>query len=224
MDKELLRLVIIATGVAVMIIMLLWHVMKNRKSSKKMGFYDKEPLENIDESLVIKTGHDDFDIVPLGSPLEEEAFDDPISQAVAEESKRFSSHALPEIIQFSIVPLDDEQFKGDQIAELFGQLGLVYGDMNIFERMGETGLVDFAVASMVEPGIFPETNMDEFSTPGILFFMQTNAIENPLQVFDEMVQVMRHLEDQLNGLILDDRREQLTTDTLHSFREQLLAS
>ena len=73
MDKEILRLVIIVTGVLVIIGMVFWSIVKNRRSSKPLDWRvgGKKSLKNIDPSLVLHPENDDFDVVPLGSPLAE---------------------------------------------------------------------------------------------------------------------------------------------------------
>ena len=80
MDKDLLRIVIIVIGAIVIAGMVLWSFFKNKNTKGVMGFYDRgNPLENIDQSLILNTDHDDFDIVPLGSALDDEIDVDPIS-------------------------------------------------------------------------------------------------------------------------------------------------
>ena len=72
MDKELLRVVIIATGLMVMVGMLLWSYLKNKKASEDMDFFDdQEFMGEINESLVVHTDNDDFDVVPVKSSRHE---------------------------------------------------------------------------------------------------------------------------------------------------------
>jgi len=232
MDKDLLRIVIIAIGVVVVGAMLLWSVLKNKKTRRGIDFYDKgNPLDNIDESLILSTENDDFDIIPLGSAVDDEYGLDPIS--VASESgldERINPEPvpqqaepvnLPSIIQFSIVALDDDGFNGAVLAELFQQVGLEYGSMKIFERLDEQRRVDFAVASMVEPGTFPETDLESFNSPGIVFFIQPGELDKPLESFDEFIQTIDLLSTELNGLKWDHNREPLTDDTVQQFRRHL---
>ena len=42
MDKELLRIVIIATGLLIIMAMLTWSYLKNKKSQEDIDFYDEE--------------------------------------------------------------------------------------------------------------------------------------------------------------------------------------
>lgn len=228
MDKDLLRIVIIAIGATVIIGMILWNIFKNKRPRRGIDFYDKgNPLENIDDSLILNTHHDDFDIVPLGSALDDEAEVDSTSIASEEEpyqephQEQIEKVELPKIIQFSIVASADEGFNGVDLVEAFDKVGLEYGSMKIFERLDEQRRVDFAVASMVEPGTFPETNLESFNSPGIVFFIQPAELGKPLEIFDEFIQTISLLAADLDGVKWDHNRQPLSDETIQLFRESL---
>lgn len=233
MDKELLRIVIIAIGVTVIVIMVLWNVYKNQRPRREIDFYDKgNPLDNIDESLIIKTGNDDFDIdvVPLGSAIDEERVPDPVSepkkqkkQQQQQQQEQINSIELPKIIQFSIVAVADKGFNGNDLVESFKRVGLEYGSMKIFERVDDQRRVDYAVASMVEPGTFPDTDLESFVSPGIVFFLQPGELDKPLAVFDDFIQTINLLATTLDGVKWDHNRQPLSEETIKSFRTQLMA-
>ncbi len=224
MDKDLLRIVIIMVGVIVIIGMLIWHFIKHKRSHDEIDFYDKgDPLDHIDDALVVDTDHDDFDIVPLGSVLGDDLAPDPITKAIElEQQGQESDTDLPDIVQFSIVASADEGFNGKVLAETFKLVGLEYGSVKVFERLDENRHVNFAVASMVEPGTFPETDMESFFCPGIVFFLQPGGMENPVEVFDEFIQTIKLLASELDGVIWDHNRQPLTEDVIQLFRENLL--
>ncbi len=229
MDKELLRIVIIALGVTIIMGMVLWSLFKNKKSKRGIDFYDKgNPLENIDDSLIINTGNDDFDIVPLGSALDEDLAPelDPVmadsDEYQPEQSVSSGSHIdIPPVIQFSLVASANAGFNGEALIEAFQKVGLEYGSMKVFERLDELRRVDFAVASMVEPGIFPESELKAFNSPGLVFFMQPGELENPLDIFEEFIQTINLLATELGGNILDQNRQPLSEETIQQFRSIL---
>jgi cell division protein ZipA len=67
MDKELLRVVIIAFGLIIIVGMLAWHFFRNKKSFQDMMFFGNQELKGkIDESIVVHGDNDEFDIVPKG--------------------------------------------------------------------------------------------------------------------------------------------------------------
>lgn len=226
MDKDLLRLVILGMGGVLIVGILLWGILANRKSRRPVNFYDqRNPLDNIDESLIVKTGDDDFDIVPLGSAVNKEQetfnFDDSDLDFEQLDRPKINEMPLPEIIQFSIVAKGDMGFGGDELLDAFKSVGLQYTDFQIFQRLDINGLPEYAVASMVEPGTFPEYDMSNFRCPGIVFFMQPDELDNPLEVFDEMLASINHLSQILNGVEWNSERQPLSEDDIKSIRAQL---
>jgi len=228
MDKDLLRIVIIAIGATAIIGLVLWSIFKNKNTRRGINFYDKgNPLENINESLFLNTKNDDFDIVPIGSALDDELVDTPDFIASKEEQHQEQIDDevnLPKIIQFSIVASADEGFNGLDLIEAFDKVGLEYGSMKIFERLDEQRRVDFAVASMVEPGTFPETNLEMFNSPGIVFFIQPGELDNPLETFDEFIQTINMLATELDGVKWDHNRQPLSDETIEQLRMSLSAT
>ncbi len=227
MDKDLLRMVIIAIGCIAIIGMVLWSAYNNKRARRDIDFYDKgNPLDNIDKSLIVNTDNDNFDIVPLGSALDEDVAPDPITVASEtnppeEANKQVNNIEVPKIIQFSIVAVADEGFNGRDLDDAFQQVGLEYGSMKIYERLDEQRRVDFAVASMVEPGTFPETKRESFNSPGIVFFLQPSELENPLEIFDEFIQTINLLSANLDGIKWDHNRQPLSEETIQAFRMQI---
>lgn len=235
MDKELLRVIIIFVGLVVIAGMIVWGMVKNRRAERKMFYDDK----------------DEVDIVPLGSALDDEPFDTNYAYegddeydeedgydetyntpqpAAASRQERYkpapetpaaSASAAPEIIQFGIVSKDLQGFNGMQLAVAFKSVGLTYGSMKIFESIDAQGQPAFSVASIVEPGTFPETGLDQFYCPGIVFFMQPNYLDDPVAVFDQLISVVHKLAKQLDGVEWDDKRKPLTEEAIQTLREQL---
>lgn len=238
MDKELLRIVIIATGLLVIVGMLLWAFLKGKQSRDSREFYDRDDvIGEIDESIIVHNDNDDFDIVPLGparhaadnrdqanryhqgdadfsaetDELELESDDD-------EPAPRFAS---PEIVQFSVIARAEEGFNGEDLVNAMHMAGLEYGSLKIFERLDANRLVDFGVANLVSPGTFPDKNLASFYCPGIVFFMQPAELDNAAAVFDDYMETIELLAAELDGDILDHQRQPLTNATVQLIRQSL---
>jgi cell division protein ZipA len=251
MDKEILRIVIIATGLVVIVGMLIVAYLKDKKA-RSMDLYDDFDAHNYDDDVMM--GDDDFDIVPLGSARSD--FDVPVkhSPLVHDKSNRYSADlhvhdksdryfddgdqeddyfeqdddsepeprfAAPAIIQFSIITKADEDFNGADLVEALEDAGLVYGDLKIFERLDQNRLIDFGVACMVEPGTFPEEDLEDFYCPGVVFFMQPGELDDAQAVFDDYIDTITAVAAQLDGVVLDHRRQPLTDATIQSIRQSL---
>lgn len=231
MDKEILRIVIIATGMLVVIGMLIVAYIKDKKAQEEMDFYD----DDADEALAIDT-KDDFDIAPLGAAKSnvgvrqahdksdryyDEDDDDNEYYEQDEDVEPPPRAAAPAIIQFSIITKADEDFNGADLVDAFKLVGLEYGSLKIFERLDANRLVDFGVACIVEPGTFPDKDLDKFYCPGIVFFMQPEALDDAPAVFDDYIETINLLAAKLDGVVLDHRRQPLTEATVQAIRQSL---
>ena len=155
MDKDLLRIVIIAVGAVVILAMVLWAMFSEGSKRKKINFYDDhDPLENIDPSLVVSTEDDDFEIVPIntgdehGSQVKtrlnteymQEARQNGVnanmqnSNSVAQANIQAATEkkSLPGLLQLSIIAKTTEGFTGVQLLEAFENAGLIYGSVKVF--------------------------------------------------------------------------------------------
>jgi cell division protein ZipA len=233
MDKELLRIVIIATGLLVIIGMILWSFIKKRRTLD-----DQDTLENeqvigssgaIDDSLKLHTERDEFDIVPLGSArhtLDNEddsgwdtEFNDSFDDDDMESDTRI---VIPDIIQFGIVANDEQGFNGVDLVLAFGMVDLEYGDLKVYERINKNGDVDYGVACMVEPGTFPEgIDLGSFYCPGILFYLQHRDLEDAQIVFDDFIDTIKTVAKELDGVVWDHQRQPLTEETIQAIRQSL---
>lgn len=234
MDKEILRIVIIATGMVVVIGMLIWAYLKDKNAQEEMDFYDDDELDYADESLEtdsLRDIRDDFDFAPVGATKSSAGHDksdryydeddDDYYQQDDDDVEPQPRAAAPAIIQFSIITKADEDFNGADLVEAFKMVGLEYGSLKIFERLDENRLVDFGVACIVEPGTFPDKDLDQFYCPGIVFFMQPEALDNAQAVFDDYIETINLLAAKLDGVILDHRRQPLTEATIQAIRQSL---
>jgi len=240
MDKDLLRIVIISVGTLVVLGMVLWGMMKGGSKRKKINFYDNhDPLENIDPNLIVGAGDDDFDIVPLSNrdyapnhdedphiktrlnpEYTQEAIKDSADLQPAVTPKP-EEKVLPALIQLNIAAKTDAGFSGAQLLDAFDRVGLIFGSVQVFERLDEKKRVDYAVASMLEPGTFPKENWATYHCPGISFFMQPREVDNALVVFEEMISTLGRLAGILGGEVLDQKKELLTESALQKITASL---
>jgi len=224
MDKELLRIVIIATGLMIIMGMLIWSYLKNKKSQEDMDSYDDQEFRSPPDKSLDIDDDGDFEIDIETSEAAGHHYhdqDDAVYEPEDDGIEPPPRVAAPDIIQFSLVAKTDEGFNGIDLINAFGIVGLEYGNLKIFERLDANRLVDFGVACMVEPGTFPNSNLDTFYCPGIVFFMQPGALDDPQAVFDDYIETIQLLAIELNGVIRDHHRQALTDATIQSLRQSL---
>jgi cell division protein ZipA len=221
MDKELLRIVIIATGLIIIMGMLTWSYLKNKKLQDNMDFYDDLELKD-QHNTSLAAGTEETDSEPVEA-VDHHYYDreDSIYEPEEDDIEPPQRVAVPAIIQFSLIAKADEGFNGIDLVKAFGIVGLEYGNLKIYERLDSNRLVDFGVACMVEPGTFPDSNLDTFYCPGLVFFMQPGALDDAQTVFDDYIETIQLLAIELDGIILDHHRQTLTDATIQSLRQSL---
>ncbi|HSN22794.1 MAG TPA: cell division protein ZipA C-terminal FtsZ-binding domain-containing protein [Methylomicrobium sp.] len=238
MDKELLRIVIIATGLIIVTGIVIWAYIKNSKHRDSLEEAEKQANQKtfrkqtpaLDDDFS-GTFDDDLDEVDFGgsdlyasAPNKSSRFQAAEARKTLDEDEDFEPEArfiAPTIIQFSLMANQDAGFNGLDLAHAFNIVGLEYGNLKIYERLDVNRLVDFGVASMVPPGTFPDRNLEEFFCPGLVFFMQPGELDDPVPVFEDFVQTISFMATELDGTILDHQQKPLTETTIDLIRRSL---
>jgi cell division protein ZipA len=220
MDKELLRIVIIATGLIIIMGMLTWSYLRNKKSQADLEADDDAKFGRYHNNL---STTDDIDIDNEPEPVDHHYFDqeDAVYEPDEDDVEPPPREAVPAIIQFRLIAKTDEGFNGIDLVNAFGIVGLEYGSLKIYERLDANRLVDFGVACMVEPGTFPDSDLDTFYCPGLVFFMQPGALDDAQAVFDDYIETIELLAIELDGIILDHHRQELTDAAILGLRQCL---
>ncbi len=139
---------------------------------------------------------------------------DPIERQTAEASQQ-------RIVALRLIA-PDGGWLGQQLREALEAEGLLYGRYSIFHREREDGKSLIYVASMMEPGSFDLSTMDEQEIPGIsLFGIVPGPIDAPA-TFDLLLMVGRHLAERIKGQLQDEQGSTLTTQRILNLREELV--
>ncbi len=235
MDKELLRIAIIGTGLIIIVAMIISAYLK-QKQDEDDNYYDDEEFED-DEDFEDEESVKKPSIVQMlnnaylkavqkhqnpTSHIEEDedAFEPEIEHHEQREELPRPAVA-PSIIQFSVITKGNDDFNVADVFHVLEGLGLEYGSMKIFERVDEDRFVHFGIASMVEPGTFPEENLEDHYCPGVVFFMQVDDLANPKAVFDDYVDTAVAFAHEMDGVVLDHRRQPLTDAMVDAIRDNL---
>ena len=141
------------------------------------------------------------------------------SIAVEQPARQKEKQDTTDIIVLYIMARPEQKFAGDKINSAARANGLVFGDMNIFHRLGESGESVYALANMVEPGSFDPLHMHEMHTPGLTLFMQISVVVDPEAAFDDMLQCAYSMTEMLDGQLCNRRRQALTQSDAEQYRE-----
>ncbi len=175
-------------------------------------------------------GDDHFELEPPPSPRQSATIDLEMSAGadvdMAESFQSSSAEAVePQVVIAINVVAKDAPFKGPDLLHILLACDLRFGDMNIFHRHEQAngkGAVQFSMADSVEPGYFDLDSIDDFTTPGVCFFMSAPGPSEAIKAFEYMVETAQCLVTNLGGEMLDESRSAMTNQTLEHCRQQLL--
>ena len=114
-----------------------------------------------------------------------------------------------------------EPFAGPRLVTCLQESGMSHGEMDIFHKKDSAGRVEFSLANAVEPGAFDLAGIETFDTPGVLAFMRVHELQNPLQVFDDMLALANKLANELDGEVKDEARQAMTAEAVDRYRQQI---
>lgn len=233
MDRDTVRIIILVVGALVIAGIYVWGRYKQKildtlERSSEFDVFEKEdeieeprwPAREADMGFADEDGEP----APAGRDAAASGEVDAPSREAVEEPPASTSGALgaPFLIQFSVVKGGGGRFPGERLRDALIDLDLVYGEMGIFHRYDSAYREPlFSVASLVEPGTFPVNDMENFRTPGVVFFFQPAKVPDPLEVFDDLVDTCRGLAGALEGRVLDEHRAELTEARVIEMREIL---
>jgi cell division protein ZipA len=128
------------------------------------------------------------------------------------------------LVILHVVARRPNRFEGINIVTITKKLGLEYDDMKIFHKnierfSGKKSL--YSIVNMVEPGTFDLDTIDEFKTPGLGFVMSLPGPEEGLKAFNIMLEAAKKFADELNGDLLDDARNRLSSQTIAHLQEEV---
>jgi cell division protein ZipA len=115
-------------------------------------------------------------------------------------------------------------FSGADLLPVLRKQGLHLGEMSIFHRHAEmdgSGQVMFSMANMVKPGTFNLATMENFSTPGVSFFLQLPNKLGNLPSFEKMLAAASAVKVGLDGEFKDENRSVFTRQTVEHCRQRI---
>ena len=129
-----------------------------------------------------------------------------------------------EVLVVNVLSKDSEGFKGPDLLQLLLACDLRFGKKSIFhryEKANAKGAIQFSVANLVEPGVFNLDAIDEFTTPGVSFFLSLPGPEQPLTAFNYMIETAQVLVRHLHAELRDDAHSVMTAQTIEHCRQRI---
>lgn len=129
-----------------------------------------------------------------------------------------------EVIVINVMAKPGYHFFGEDLLPVLQYCGLRLGSMNIFHRHADVdghGPVMFSMANIVKPGTFSLGEMQEFSTPGLSFFLQLPNPHGNMKAFEQMLATANTVRQALEGDLKDEQRSVFTRQTMEHCRQRI---
>ncbi len=231
MERETLRLILIAVGVMIIVGILLFGNPERRKRravSRRSGGR-KAPAARTDSA------DSDIDDDTLQQELRGlgdliagergEAGDSEQQAGADQEPARRKKPAGPppdKIVTLFVRSRGNRTISGVQLLDAAIKAGLVFGDMDIFHRQLEGGERSvFSMANITKPGHFDRTAWNTFETAGVTLFLSLPGPMDGLDAWDAMLATGQRLGELLNADVLDDQQLELTRQRIAQIRDDL---
>ena len=230
-----LRWILLALGLVVLAGVYLWSRRRaGRQEAMDEGGYRREPtldtrppwdrIAPTDSRQPAESGRTAPaatrpEAVPTGKrPMEQSEMELPEPQR----GEREEASGEPEkILVVHVRAAPGEVFHGPDLEQVFQAEGLVYGKHGAYNLLDGRGRSLFTVASMVEPGTFPEEGLEDFTTRGLSMFMVLPGAGDA-DTLARMIACARRMASRLEGEVLDDSGSTLTNQRATHMREEII--
>ena len=235
MDRDVIRVLVLVIGLLVIAGMIAWSFFKHEKTKREFDEFDAlhqqnpSPISEINQQQEFDDGdeigedaasNEIENIKPEAKRATPAMFKNKLDP-ISEQAENVPTINIPPVLQFSIMAKTEQGFNGLDLVAALTEVNLKYGNLQIFERLDAQRLVDFGVANMVKPGIFPQVNLGDFYCPGIVFFMQPSHLDDPVAVFEDYIRTLNFVAIKLEGQMLDHHRHPLSDATIQAIRQSL---
>lgn len=131
--------------------------------------------------------------------------------------------ATRRILALRMVAPHAERFPGRTLRLALAAEGFVLGRFSIFHKPDEQNRALLSAASLNRPGSFDLETMDSQRYGGLTLFTVLPGPRTAQQVFEDLLQTARNLNERLAGGLQDERGAPLTALRIQSIREGLRA-
>lgn len=185
---------------------------------------DIEPgLEQMDD--IRPDDNVEAELEQLGQLLTEEATSVRESPVVEVRAAKPAPVPCEKVFSLFVLAPARVPFRGSMLLSALQVASLEYGDMQIFHRREVNDGQEqhlFSVANIREPGILDPATMENFTTEGVVLFMQVPGAVDAVRAFDAMVESARILAEKLDGTVCDATRSVMTNQTTSHMRDEVI--
>jgi cell division protein ZipA len=123
-----------------------------------------------------------------------------------------------------VVAKQGAYFTGPMIKHMMAELDLQHGEMGAYhysvDRLGKKHSI-YMILNMFQPGSFDIKNMADLETRGLTLVLQLPGPEDALKSYNIMCEHAQRLATFLNGDLLDQDQNAITTQAISHYKEQV---
>ena len=233
---ENLRWILLLTGILVILAVYLvsYYQQVRRAQPERRG--SSRTLPTIDADIdaagfdADETSYNsdmDDELEQLGQLIsaDQPAVEEVVIEIPAEKREPVTAAATDRVFTLLVKAPRGVPFRGPILLGALAAAKLEFGDMQIFHRVemvdGQEKIL-FSVANIREPGIFDLSAMENFTSEGVVLFMQVPGTVDAVRAFDAMVESARILADNLNTRACDATHSPLTNQAISHMREEVI--
>jgi cell division protein ZipA len=136
------------------------------------------------------------------------------------------AQAMDLIISLHVMAKAGTEIRGPEFVVAAEKASLVFGDRDLYHRMvdgkPELGPI-YSVVNRVKPGSFDLSNVQNFATPGVSFFMTLPGPLSALDAWERMQPAAARLAELLDAQVFDDQMTILGRQRIAAIRDDLRA-
>lgn len=148
-----------------------------------------------------------------------------ISEAPAEEKITVHEEENPFVTLYIYAP-QNEPFRGDFVVHYLEEVGLRFGEHQIFHRHqhidDSLSPIIFSAANLMNPGTFDLHNIANFSTAGLVLFMQLPSEGSDIANMKLLINNAEHLAQSLGGFLYDDTQQPFNEQSRQRYMQRVM--
>ena len=131
---------------------------------------------------------------------------------------------IPEVIAVNLRALAEKPYAGYELLQALLSSGMRFSNTGLFyrhEKKTGTGSVLFSLASCTKEGTFDLSAIGGFSCKGLILFMKPKEVQDPVKVFELILDTADQLIHDLGGDVLNDNQQLLIKEDVIATHEKL---
>ena len=181
----------------------------------------------IDDLAEDDFGDDEFSVIPVEHEQDEEVIVPTAKSATPASTAKIAPvmHVqIPEVIAVNLRALADKPYAGYELLQALLSSGMRFSNTGLFyrhEKKTGTGAVLFSLASCTKEGTIDLSAIGGFSCKWLILFMKPKEVQDPVKVFELMLETADQLIHDLGGDVLNDNQQLLIKEDVIATHEKL---